>query len=105
MLSSGKGYDNYGLILSAATMVPLQGFWNCCVYIRPRYSTDLASWVEASGSRIRSSLTSITRGRSSLQMSRNRSVKSTAHASNSSSLQQSKEHEQSKEHDKIEAVS
>eukprot|EP00956_Cyclotella_meneghiniana_P011206 scaffold15730_cov27-Cyclotella_meneghiniana.AAC.3 len=28
MLSSGKGYDNYGLILSAATMVPLQGFWN-----------------------------------------------------------------------------
>lgn len=99
MLSSGKGYDNYGLILCAATMVPLQGFWNCCVYIRPRYSTDLATWVEASGSRIRSSLTTITRGRSSLQMSRNMSVKSTVHPSNSSSLQRSDKH------DHIEAVS
>ena len=37
MLSSGKAYDNYGLILSASTLVPLQGFWNNFVYIRPRY--------------------------------------------------------------------
>ena len=37
MLSSGTAYDNYGLILSASTMAPLQGFWNNFVYIRPRY--------------------------------------------------------------------
>lgn len=37
MLSSGKGYDMYGLILAASTMVPLQGFWNFVVYAKPRY--------------------------------------------------------------------
>ena len=56
MLSSGKGYDNYGLILSAATMVPLQGFWNSLVYIRPRYLQKLASTAAASVNRISSSL-------------------------------------------------
>jgi hypothetical protein len=37
MLASGKGYDIYGLTLAASTMVPLQGFWNMCVYVKPRY--------------------------------------------------------------------
>lgn len=32
MWSSGYGYDIYGLTLAASTMVPLQGFWNFCVY-------------------------------------------------------------------------
>ncbi len=27
----------YGFTLAAATLVPLQGFWNCYVYCRPRY--------------------------------------------------------------------
>jgi len=35
--SSGKALTNYGFILYAATSVPLQGFWNFVVYIRPRY--------------------------------------------------------------------
>ena len=52
MLSSGKGYDYYGLMLSSATLVPLQGFWNSFVYIRPRYSRYIAS----SSSRMRSSI-------------------------------------------------
>ena len=58
MLSSGKGYDNYGLILSAATMVPLQGFWNSLVYIRPRYLQKLASLAAASLNSISSSIIS-----------------------------------------------
>lgn len=37
MLSSGRGYDMYGLMLTASTMVPLQGFWNFIVYAQPRY--------------------------------------------------------------------
>mmetsp|Transcript_148 Transcript_148/g.181 ORF Transcript_148/g.181 Transcript_148/m.181 type:complete len:948 (-) Transcript_148:263-3106(-) len=37
LVSLGRGYDNYGLFLAAATMVPLQGFWNFIVYARPRY--------------------------------------------------------------------
>jgi hypothetical protein len=36
MLSSGKGYDQYGLTLAASTMCTLQGFWNFIVYARPR---------------------------------------------------------------------
>jgi hypothetical protein len=36
MLSSGKGYDEYGLTLAASTMCALQGFWNFIVYARPR---------------------------------------------------------------------
>ena len=43
MLSSGKGFDNYGLILCAATLVPLQGCWNNFVYIRPRYLSKILS--------------------------------------------------------------
>jgi hypothetical protein len=45
MLSTGKGYDNFGLILSAATLVPLQGFWNTFVYIRPRYLSNILAHV------------------------------------------------------------
>ncbi|KAL9183978.1 hypothetical protein ACHAXT_002064 [Thalassiosira profunda] len=35
--AGGRSFTNYGLILTAATMVPLQGFWNVLVYLRPRY--------------------------------------------------------------------
>ena len=45
MFSSGQGYDNYGLILSAATLAPLQGFWNAFVYIRPRYLSSIVARV------------------------------------------------------------
>ena len=40
MWSSGRGYNNYSLVLIGATLVPLQGFWNCIVYCRPRYLND-----------------------------------------------------------------
>ncbi|KAL7488284.1 hypothetical protein ACHAW6_013868 [Cyclotella cf. meneghiniana] len=43
MWSSGKGYNIYGLTLAAATLVPLQGFWNCFVYCRPRYFKNFKS--------------------------------------------------------------
>ena len=48
MLSSGRGYDNYGLILSAAILVPLQGFWNFFVYIRTRYLSQAVARVSFS---------------------------------------------------------
>mmetsp|Transcript_11257 Transcript_11257/g.24380 ORF Transcript_11257/g.24380 Transcript_11257/m.24380 type:complete len:290 (+) Transcript_11257:2-871(+) len=35
--SSGKAFTGYGFIISAGSLVPLQGFWNYVVYIRPRY--------------------------------------------------------------------
>ncbi|KAL3776736.1 hypothetical protein HJC23_005397 [Cyclotella cryptica] len=54
MLSSGKGYDNYGLILSAATLVPLQGFWNNIVYIRTRYLGTIISYVGSTSRRVSS---------------------------------------------------
>jgi len=34
--ASGQEYDNYGLILCAGMVVPLQGFWNFFVYARNR---------------------------------------------------------------------
>jgi hypothetical protein len=37
MLASGKGYNIYGLTLTASTLAPLQGFWNFVVYAKPRY--------------------------------------------------------------------
>lgn len=40
--ASGYAFTNYGFILAAGTMVPLQGFWNMLVYIRPRYSDKAA---------------------------------------------------------------
>lgn len=48
MWSSGKGYSNYGLILSAAILVPLQGFWNNFVYTRPRYFNKIEFYVFSS---------------------------------------------------------
>eukprot|EP00804_Cyclotella_cryptica_P010052 CCRYP_020493-RB/>CCRYP_020493-RB protein AED:0.05 eAED:0.05 QI:45/1/1/1/0.75/0.8/5/445/885 len=54
MLSSGKGYDDYGLILSAATLVPLQGFWNNIVYIRTRYLGTIISYVGSTSRRFSS---------------------------------------------------
>jgi len=39
--ASGKAFSRYGLIVFAGTTVPLQGFFNFIVYIRPRYmNTD-----------------------------------------------------------------
>lgn len=35
--ASGRAFYSYGLILYAATSIPLQGFWNWIVYTRPRY--------------------------------------------------------------------
>ena len=52
MLSSGKGYNNFGLIISAATLVPLQGFWNSFVYIRVRYLSSIASRAHRISERI-----------------------------------------------------
>lgn len=37
MWSSGTGYDNYDLILTAATLVSLQWLWNVGAYVFPRY--------------------------------------------------------------------
>eukprot|EP00550_Attheya_septentrionalis_P002410 CAMPEP_0198280698 /NCGR_PEP_ID=MMETSP1449-20131203/727_1 /TAXON_ID=420275 /ORGANISM="Attheya septentrionalis, Strain CCMP2084" /LENGTH=1194 /DNA_ID=CAMNT_0043976127 /DNA_START=257 /DNA_END=3841 /DNA_ORIENTATION=+ len=33
---AGKGYDKYYFILFSGMLVPLQGFWNAVVYLRPR---------------------------------------------------------------------
>lgn len=32
------GVTHYEMILTVAITIPLQGFWNCCVYLRPRYA-------------------------------------------------------------------
>ena len=40
--SGGVAFTRYGFILTAGTMVPLQGFWNMLVYIRPRYLKGIA---------------------------------------------------------------
>ena len=32
--ASRSGYSSYGFVVTACTLVPLQGFWNCVVYIR-----------------------------------------------------------------------
>jgi hypothetical protein len=81
MLSSGKGYDNYGLNLSAATLVPLQGFWNNFVYIRPRYLRNIIYHV---GSSIR---------RASSLFHRSSKPEATERSA-SESLQQSASHDQ-----------
>jgi hypothetical protein len=55
--SSGTGYNIYGLTLAAATMVPLQGFWNFWVYARPRYfgkGKGLSLFRSTLGSRLKS---------------------------------------------------
>ena len=54
MLSSGQTYDNYCLILNAATLVPLQVFWNNFVYIRPRYLSKMLAHVGSSFRRVSS---------------------------------------------------
>ena len=54
MLSSGKGYVNYGLILSAATLVPLQGVWNNFIYIRTRYLNNVGFYVGSTVRRVSS---------------------------------------------------
>lgn len=37
MWASGKAFSSYGFVLFAASSVPLQGFLNCIVYMKPRY--------------------------------------------------------------------
>lgn len=54
MLSSGKGYVDYGLILIAATLVPLQGAWNNFIYIRTRYLNSVAVYVGSTVRRVSS---------------------------------------------------
>ena len=56
--SSGTGYNIYGLTLAASTMVPLQGFWNFWVYVRPRYfgkGKGLSMFTSSLRSRLRGS--------------------------------------------------
>ena len=72
---------NYGINLSAATLVPLQGFWNIFVYIRPRYLRNIIAHV---GSSIR-------RASSLFQQS---SKPEATERSASESLQQSASHDQ-----------
>lgn len=60
MWAADNYFTEYGLILSAGILVPLQGFWNFLVYVRPRHMKQLRkSTVELRSqlvSRIRSSL-------------------------------------------------
>lgn len=88
MLSSGRGYDNYGLILSAATLVPLQGFWNNIVYIRTRYLGSMMSYVGSTSRRVSSYLQ---RGSSYFQRSSNPDI---TEQSALESIQQSVAHDQ-----------
>ncbi|KAL3779349.1 hypothetical protein HJC23_007479 [Cyclotella cryptica] len=37
MWASGRAFSSYGFVLFAASSVPLQGFLNCIVYMKPRY--------------------------------------------------------------------
>lgn len=45
-------FSNYGLILSAGTMVPLQGFWNFFVYIRPRQLKEATGSIHRASTRL-----------------------------------------------------
>lgn len=58
--ASDTYFSNYGLILSAGTMVPLQGFWNFFVYIRPRQMKQATRTIRRASTRIFARLTSQT---------------------------------------------
>lgn len=45
-------FSNYGLILAAGTMVPLQGFWNFFVYIRPRQMKKATRSIRRASTRL-----------------------------------------------------
>jgi len=45
--ASGRAYSMYGFILYAGTVVPLQGFWNFFVYVRPRTNFSAAKFVSS----------------------------------------------------------
>jgi len=47
MLSSSIGFVNYGHILSATTLVPLQGAWKNFIYIKTRYLNNVAGYVNS----------------------------------------------------------
>lgn len=53
--AGGSSFTNYGLILTPATLVPLQGFWNMPVYIKPRYGNQIAESVRRAVTRFRGS--------------------------------------------------
>lgn len=46
--AGGESFTQYGFILTAGTMVPLQGFWNMLVYIRPRHFHRAAIAIRSS---------------------------------------------------------
>lgn len=46
-------FSNYGLLLAAGAMVPLQGFWNFIVYIRPRQYKQASVRLRRASSRFR----------------------------------------------------
>lgn len=54
--ATGKAFSSYGFILFAGTMVPLQGAWNCFVYIRPRYLTTLSASLTRQSSIVASTM-------------------------------------------------
>lgn len=43
--AGGTAFTRYGFILTAGTMVPLQGWWNLIVYIRPRYGKNIINSI------------------------------------------------------------
>jgi len=60
--ASGRGYGNYGFILYAGAVVPLQGAWNCFVYARNRqlknFRENASNAVSSLGSRLAKRLSS-----------------------------------------------
>lgn len=62
--SSNNYFTNYGLILTAGMLVPLQGFWNFWVYIRPRQVKKASAYVRNRGSAFFSRNTHSTEGSS-----------------------------------------
>ncbi|KAL7533763.1 hypothetical protein ACHAWF_004612, partial [Thalassiosira exigua] len=54
--ASGREYDNYGFILYAGTVVPLQGVWNFFVYARNRQLKRLRQSIVTRTTGLRSSL-------------------------------------------------
>ena len=45
--ASGKGYNSYGFVLFASTLVPLQGFWNCVVFFRVRTKRTIGNAISS----------------------------------------------------------
>lgn len=54
----GSALTNYGLVLTAAALVPLQGFWNMLVYIRPRHWKKVKKALSSRGKTVPTTTTS-----------------------------------------------